>query len=94
MTAPKPEGDILYIRPMTFGPAVRIRRTSADSVSPVIAVLEVDRRYGTPREKEPGYPPPLAHAEGATDAEVLAVLEPIAKDDQTIVRLMREKGLR
>lgn len=94
MTAPVPSGDILYIRPMTFGPAVRIRRTSAVGAKPVTAVLEVDRRYGTPREKEPGYPPPLAHAEGSSDADVLAKLEVMAKDDPTIVRLMREKGLR
>ena len=94
MTAPAASGDILYIRAMTFGPAVRIRRTSADGARPVTAVLEVDRRYGTPREKEPGYPPPLAHAEGDSVAEVVARLEPMAKDDPTIVRLMREKGLR
>jgi hypothetical protein len=94
MTAPVPSGEILYIRPMTFGPAVRIRRTSAEGATPVTAVLEVDRRYGTPREKEPGYPPPLAHAEGSSDADVLSALGPMAKDDQTIVRLMRERGLR
>ena len=94
MTAPVPSGDILYIRPMTFGPAVRISRTSAEGARPVTAVLEVDRRYGTPREKEPGFPPPLATVEGANDAEVLATLEPMAKDDQLIVRLMRERGLR
>ena len=94
MNAPVPSGDILYIRAMTFGPAVRIRRTSADGAEVVTAVLEVDRRYGTPREKEPGFPPPLAHAEGSSDAAVVAGLEPLAKDDATIVRLMREKGLR
>lgn len=94
MTAPTPSGDILYIRPLPYGPAVRIRRTSPDGASPVTAVLEVDRRYGTPREHEPGFPPPLAHAEGGTDAEVIEKLEGFAKDDQTIVRLMRERGLR
>ena len=94
MTATKPSGDILYLRPLPYGPAVRIRRTSAADAATVTAVLEVDRRYGTPREHEPGFPPPLAQAEGQSDAEVIAKLEGFAKDDQTIVRLMRERGLR
>ena len=94
MTAPTAKGDILYLRPLPYGPAVRIRRTSAAGATPITAVLEVDRRYGTPREHEPGFPPPLAHAEGVTEAEVVGKLEGFAKDDQTIVRLMRERGLR
>ncbi len=94
MTPPSSSGDILYIRPLPYGPAVRIRRTSPTGEMPITAVLEVDRRYGTPREHQPGFPPPLAQAEGGTDAEVLEKLHGFAEDDQTIVRMMRERGLR
>ena len=73
---------------------MRVRRTSDAGSSPVTAVLEVDRRAGTPREHEGGFPPPLMIVEGDTDAEVLAILEPHAKDDRMIAGLMREKGLR
>jgi hypothetical protein len=86
--------DILYQRFLAHGPAVRIRRTSDASASPVTAVLEVDRRAGTPRDTEGNVPPPLMHCEGATDAEVLALLEPAARDDRIIAQLMREKQLR
>lgn len=86
--------DILYLRKLPYGPAVRIRRTSDDGATPIVAVLDVDRRYGTPREQEPGDPTPLARAEGATEADVLAQLEPLAREDSAIVRLMREKGQR
>ena len=88
------DNTILYRRLMPHGPAVRIRRTSADGVVPVVCVLEVDRRAGTPREFEPGYPPSLLTAEHATEREALAALEPLAKDDAQIARLLREKGLR
>lgn len=84
---------ILYKRLLPHGPAVRIRRTSEAGVVPVTAVLEVDRRAGTPREGT-GTPPPLMVAEGKTEAEVLAQLEPHAADDRAIVSLIREKGLR
>jgi len=73
---------------------VRIRRTSEGDGEPVIAVLEVDRRAGTPREFEGGFPPPLMITEGATEAEVLAALQPAALDDRLLAGLMREKGLR
>jgi hypothetical protein len=85
---------ILYQRFLSHGPAVRIRRTSDAGVLPVTAVLEVDRRAGTPRESEGGTPPPLMHCEGASEAEVLGLLEPTARDDRQIVQLMREKQLR
>ena len=94
MTVPSRPAHILYMRPLPYGPAVRIRRTSPAGDTPVTAVLEVDRRFGTPREHDGGFPPPLAHAEGESDAEVVEKLESYAKDDQTIVRLMRERGLR
>jgi hypothetical protein len=73
---------------------VRVRRTSEPGAQPVTAVLEVDRRAGTPREFDGGFPPPLMMVEGETEAEVLAVLEPQAQDDRLVAGLMREKGLR
>lgn len=85
--------DVLYERFMPHGPAVRIRRTSDPGMTPVTAVLEVDRRAGTPREGQ-GTPPPLMHCEAATEADVLSALEPHARDDRVIVQLLREKGLR
>lgn len=84
---------LLYKRILPHGPAVRIRRTSADGVTPVTAVLEIDRRAGTPREGT-GTPPSLVAAEGSTEAEVLAKLEPLAKDDREIIQLLRDRGLR
>jgi hypothetical protein len=84
---------ILYKRVLPHGPSVVIRRTSDSGASPVVAVLEIDRRAGTPREGV-GTPPALMSAEGKTEAEVLAKLEPSASDDRTIVLLIREKGLR
>lgn len=84
---------ILYKRILPHGPAVRIRRTSDTGVVPVIAVLEIDRRAGTPREGV-GTPPSLMSAEGKTEAEVLAKLQPHASDDRAIVLMIREKGLR
>jgi hypothetical protein len=84
---------ILYERFLPHGPAVRVRRTSDAGVTPVTAVLEVDRRAGTPRAGI-GTPPPLMHCEAPTEAEALAMLEPHARDDRTVVQLMREKGLR
>lgn len=89
-----PDDSILYSRKLPHGPAVRVRRTSEPGVIPITAVLEVDRRAGTPREFDGGFPPPLMIVEGATDAVVLAALEPQARDDRMLAGLMREKGLR
>jgi hypothetical protein len=86
--------DILYKRKLAHGPEVRIRRTSDKGASPVVAVLDVDRRAGTPREKEGGTPPPLKQVQGATEAEVIAALKPDADDDRAIAGLLRAKGLR
>lgn len=86
--------DILYRRKMTHGPEVRIRRTTEAGATPVIAVLDVDRRAGTPREKEGGTPPPLKQAQGATEAAVIEALKPDADDDRAIAALLRGKGLR
>ena len=86
--------DILYRRKLVHGPEVRIRRTSPAGASPVTAVLDVDRRAGTPREKDGGTPPPLKQAEGATEADVIAALKRDADDDRAIAGLMRAKGQR
>lgn len=86
--------DILYRRKLVHGPEVRIRRTSPAGSTPVTAVLDVDRRAGTPREKEGGTPPPLKQAEGATEADVIAALKKDADDDRAIAGLMRAKGQR
>jgi hypothetical protein len=85
--------DILYERFMPHGPAVRVRRTSEAGAVPVTAVIEVDRRAGTPRAGV-GMAPPLMHCEASSEAEVLAALESHARDDRVIAQLMREKGLR
>ena len=84
---------ILYERTLPHGPAVRIRRLSVAGEHPVTAVLEVDRRAGTPRSNI-GNPPPLMKFEGATEQEAVEALEPHARDDRRISQLMREKGLR
>lgn len=86
--------DILYRRKMPHGPEVRIRRTSEKGVNPVVAVIDVDRRAGTPREKEGGTPPPLKQAQAATEDEVVAALKADADDDRAISALLRAKGLR
>ena len=88
------DDSILYTRKLPHGPAVRIRRTSERGAQPVIAVLEVDRRAGTPRESEGGFPPPLMILEAGSEDDVLAALEPHARDDRMVAGLMREKGLR
>ena len=86
--------EILYHRKLPNGPMVRIRRTSAPGASPVVAVLDVDRRAGTPREKAGGTPPPLKQVQGASEADVIAALRAEAEDDRTIAGLMRAKGQR
>jgi hypothetical protein len=84
---------ILFSRRLAQGPVVRIRRTSDHGAMPVVAVLEVDRRAGTAREAEGGFPPPLMTAEGASEEAVLAVLSPHS-DDRSLAVLMHQKGLR
>ena len=86
--------DILYRRKMPHGPEVRIRRTSAQGATPVTAVIDVDRRAGTPREKEGGTPPALKEAQGPTEDAVVAMLKPEADDDRAVAGLLRAKGLR
>ena len=85
---------ILYKRKLAHGPEVRIRRTTAAGATPVTAVIDVDRRAGTPREKEGGDPPPLKTASANSEAEVVAALKKDADDDRVIASLLRAKGLR
>jgi hypothetical protein len=87
------EDGVLFERILPQGPAVRIRRTSIGGASPVTAVLEVDRRAGTPRDGV-GNPPPIMACEASSEAEAVAKLEPHARDDRTIVQLLHEHGLR
>lgn len=88
------DDPILFARVLAHGPSVRVRRTSEPGMVPVIAVLEVDRRAGTRRERLGGFPPPLMIVEGGSEGEVLGVLKPHALDDRLVAGLMREKGLR
>jgi hypothetical protein len=85
---------ILYRRKMPHGPEVRIRRTSDSGEVPVMAVLDVDRRAGTPREALGGTPPPLKQVQGASEQECVEQLKAEADDDRVISGLMRAKGLR
>jgi hypothetical protein len=84
---------VLYERVLPHGPVVRIRRTSPEGATPVVAVLEVDRRAGTPREGI-GFPPPLVTTEAPSEDDAIARLRPEADDDRVIVQLLRAKGLR
>ena len=79
---------------MPHGPEVRLRRTSPLGATPVVIVLDVDRRAGTPREKEGGSPPPLKQVQGSSEAECIAALKGEADDDRAIAGLMRAKGQR
>ena len=85
---------ILFSRMLPHGPQVRIRRTSADGADRVTAVLEVERRFGTARASRGGIPPALIESEGESESAVLATLEPLARDDAAIARLLTERGLR
>jgi len=86
--------DILYERTMPNGPVVRIRRVSTPGATPVRAVIELDRRAGTPRAAAGGTPPPLMAVEGANDAEVTASLLPFAEEDSALARLAAQRGAR
>ena len=86
--------EIMYERARPHGPTVRIRRTSETGMSPVIAVLEIDRRAGTPRASPMGTPPALLEVDGPNESAVMERLTPLAADDAALAKLLREKGLR
>ena len=85
---------VLYERRMANGPVVRIRRVPAATPGTVAAVIEVDRRVGTPRESEGGIPPALMAVEGESEANVIASLLPFAEDDASVARLLAARGIR
>jgi hypothetical protein len=87
--------EALYERPFALGAIVRVRRVSVAGISPVRAVLEVDRRGGELRPGQtPGHPPALYEVTAATERDVLAELLPLALEDAEIARLMRDRGIR
>lgn len=87
--------DILYERTMSNGPVVRIRRVTEAGATPVRAVIEIDRRAGTPRGSGGvGMPPPLMAVEGASEAEVTASLLPFAEEDSAVARLVAQRSAR
>lgn len=94
MTDATPPGGVLYERKMIHGPVVRIRRVESPNPGAVCAVIEVDRRAGTPREKEGGVPPALMAVEGDSEEAVRSSLMPFADDDSAVARLLAARGIR
>ncbi len=92
--SPERIGAILYERTTTRGPVVRIRRIESATPGAVTAVIEVDRRAGTPREAEGGIPPAIMAVEGETEEAVIASLRPFVDDDSAIARLLAVRGIR
>ena len=88
------ESPILYERSLPHGPTVRIRRTSETGMTPVRAVLEIDRRAGTARAAPASVPPALLSADGDTEHAVMDRLGPLATNDAALARLLRESGMR
>lgn len=86
--------DILFERTTSRGPVVRIRRVESATPAMICAVIEVDRRAGTPRAADGGIPPAIMAVEGETEAAVLASLLPFAEDDAAIARLLANRGIR
>ena len=87
--------EILCERTMSEGQVVRIRRLTPDGVVPVRAVIELDRRAGTPRGLAGGgRPPALASVEGDSEPCVVASLLPLMHDDASVARLVARHGVR
>jgi hypothetical protein len=87
--------EILYERTMPQGPVVRIRRLTPDGKVPVRAVIEVDRRAGSPRSVgNRGHPPPLMAVEGDSEPDVVASLLPFVQEDAAVARLLAQRGVR
>lgn len=87
-------GEVLYERTQTQGPIVRIRRVAPTAGGAVCAVIEVDRRAGTPREAEGGIPPAIMAVEGDSEEAVVASLLPFVEDDSAVARLLAARGIR
>lgn len=92
------DATILYERTLPQGHVVRIRRVAPTAVGAAAgatcAVIEVDRRVGTAREKSGDVPPALMAVEGANEDAVVASLLPFAEDDAAVARLLAERGIR
>ena len=87
--------DILYERPLSHGPLVRVRRTSVEGATPFRAVLEVDRRGADVQaDRRAGLPPALLEIEGVSESNVLGKLLAYAMEDAEVAKLMRDQGLR
>ena len=64
--------EILYERTMPQGHVVRIRRLTQDGTAPMRAVIEIDRRAGSPRAAgSRGHPPALMAVEGESETDVV-----------------------
>jgi hypothetical protein len=87
-------GAVLFERTQPQGSVVRIRRVAPAGGGAVCAVIEVDRRAGTPRAAEGGIPPGIMAVEGDSEAAVVASLLPFVEDDSAIARLLAARGIR
>jgi hypothetical protein len=87
--------DILYERTMAEGRVARIRRLTPDRVVPVRAVIEIDRRTGSPHAAAGDtHPPALAAEEGESEPSVVASLLPLICDDEAVSRLVARSKFR
>ena len=87
--------EILYERTMPQGHVVRIRRLTPDGTAPMRAVIEIDRRAGSPRTSGGGgHPPALMAVEGESEPDVVASLLPFVQDDASVARLLAQRGVR
>ena len=90
-----PMSEILYERTMPQGHVVRIRRLTPDGIAPMRAVIEIDRRAGSPRTSGGGgHPPALMAVEGESEPDVVASLLPFVQDDASVARLLAQRGVR
>lgn len=88
-------GAVLYERTMPQGSVVRIRRVTPPEGSAVCAVIEVDRRAGTPRAATAtGRAPAIMAVEGESEPAVVASLLPFVEDDAAVARLLAGRGIR
>jgi hypothetical protein len=80
---------------MPQGHVVRIRRLTPDGDGPLRAVIEIDRRAGSPRSASSrGHPPALMAVEGESETDVVASLLPFVQDDASVARLLAQRGVR
>lgn len=79
---------------MPEGATVRIRRVTAKDVTPVRAVIEVDRRNSGPRSIDARrVPPPLMAVESETEQGVVAALLPFVEEDAAVARLVAQRSV-